>query len=59
VPLLYESVDRRGTVITTQGKLYHDQQPRNTPTPSSPDSDNPKCSNFTIDVDLVEVDNRI
>lgn len=36
----YESLDRRGTVITTQGPIFHDQQPRNTPIPNDPDSDN-------------------
>ena len=36
----YESLDRRGTVITTQGPIFHDQQPRDMPTQNDPDSDN-------------------
>ena len=28
----YESLDRRGTAITTQGPIFHDQQPRDMPT---------------------------
>ena len=36
----YESLDRRGTAITTQGPIFHDQQPRDMPTQNDPDSDN-------------------
>ena len=36
----YESLDRQGTVITTQGPIFHDQQPRDMPTQNDPDSDN-------------------
>jgi hypothetical protein len=36
----YESLGRRGTVITTQGPIFHDQQPRDTPTLNDPESDN-------------------
>jgi hypothetical protein len=36
----YESLDRIGTVITTQRPTFHDPQPRDTPTPDDPDSDN-------------------
>ncbi len=36
----YESLDRRGTVIATQGPIFHDQQSRDMPTQNDPGSDN-------------------
>eukprot|EP00943_MAST-04B_sp_MAST-4B-sp1_P005520 g5520.t1 len=36
----YESLDRRGTVITTQGPIFHDQEPREMLIQNDPDSDN-------------------